>query len=76
MEQTGGAQVAPVGGGPLHTLHDPDLGRGEVQVEHWEGGQGAGLPKAADVAPWRTHAVSREGVDTRDTEEIKCPKQI
>ena len=71
VELAGGTQVGPVGGGPLHPLHDPGLNRREVQVEHWEGWQRTGLPEAADVAPRGTHADSKE-VCTRDTEEIKC----
>ena len=71
VELAGGAQIGPVGGGPLHPLHDPGLNRREVQVEHWEEWQRTGLPEAADVAPRGTHADSKE-VCTRDTEEIKC----
>ena len=62
VHHAGWAHVGPVGGGPLHSLHDPDLQGREVVVEQGNAGQGPGLSVAADVAHWGWHA---EGDDQR-----------
>ena len=71
---TGGAHVRPIGGGPLHPLGDPDLGGGEVTVEHRARCHGLRLPKAADVALLGWHAAKEDSL-VLQLERIKYSEQ-
>ena len=46
----GGAQILPIHGGILHTLHNPDLARGPVVVVYGDWGPIPGLLVGADLA--------------------------
>ena len=59
---TCGTHVAAIGGGPLHPLHDADLGRAVVSVVHGDAALGPGLPVATDVTHGRRHAADEEEV--------------